>query len=243
LTGSSGTAKIVCDSVPSPSVVNIDVDESLTYTTDWNTRGGSESKPLLEIIGDEIANQMSRPRQFLSLPITEGNSTNTPHVNLLGNFQDILNSIYGPSDNLITGWTNADYDTFTSSGTAITSAIETGSSGNAKSSSFSIVDGEVLQVTLTFTYNSGAYPVVVLKDVADNNISNIVTLAAGLNVVSLTLTTTGSGTALLWIVNGAAANFSTSDICVCKKPRRFVFNRGNFKVIDREWQTELIEIL
>ena len=87
LTGYEGTANILCDGVTQ----EVAITETLEYTTDWNTRGGSESKPLLEIIGDEIANQMSRPRQYLSLPIMESNQT--PNVNLLGNFQDVLNSI------------------------------------------------------------------------------------------------------------------------------------------------------
>jgi hypothetical protein len=68
---------------------------NLLPTTLWNTRGGSENKPLLVLIGDEIAAQTVRPRQFISLPILEDNSTLPPHVNLLGNFQDDLNKVSG----------------------------------------------------------------------------------------------------------------------------------------------------
>ncbi len=72
------------------------------YSTDWNTyfKGGhstgSESKELLSIIADELAEQYSRPKQFLSLPIIEDDSSGkTPHVNILGNFQDELNQTGG----------------------------------------------------------------------------------------------------------------------------------------------------
>lgn len=68
--------------------------ETLDYSTDWNTRGGSESKELLSIIRDELTDQYSRPKQFLSLPVREFDSTGkTPHINILGNFKDELNTI------------------------------------------------------------------------------------------------------------------------------------------------------
>jgi hypothetical protein len=68
----------------------------IAYSTDWNTRGGSESKELLSIICDELTNQFSRPKHFLSLPIMENNRfSKTPHVDILGNFQDSLNQIGG----------------------------------------------------------------------------------------------------------------------------------------------------
>lgn len=68
----------------------------IAYSTDWNTRGGSESKELLSIIVDELADQYSRPKQFLSLPVREFDSTGkTPHVNLIGNFQDETNQVGG----------------------------------------------------------------------------------------------------------------------------------------------------
>jgi len=83
-----GTADIICDAVTE----EVDVDETLTPSSDWNTRGGSESKPLLEIIGDEIAAHYARPKQLLQLPIKEDKITdNLPGINLIGNFQDSLN--------------------------------------------------------------------------------------------------------------------------------------------------------
>ena len=72
--------------------------ETVSNSTYWNTRDGSESKPLLEIIGDEIASQHSRPKQQLSLPILELNNISTnPQIKLLGNFKDSLNTYSGNS--------------------------------------------------------------------------------------------------------------------------------------------------
>jgi hypothetical protein len=94
LAGTYGTANILCDGVTK----EIDVDEVLTYSTDWNTRGGSESKPILEIIGDEIADQYSRAKQLVTLPILENSLTsNLPQINILGNFKDDLNK-YGANN-------------------------------------------------------------------------------------------------------------------------------------------------
>lgn len=76
--------------------------DAIAYSTDWNTffKGGhttgSESKELLSIIVDELAEQYSRPKQFISLPLIENDSTGkTPHVNILGNFKDELNTVGG----------------------------------------------------------------------------------------------------------------------------------------------------
>jgi hypothetical protein len=65
----------------------------VTKTAVWNTRGGSESKPVLQIIGDEIAQQYGRPKQIITLPVLEGDTINTPHINVMGRFEDPLNQI------------------------------------------------------------------------------------------------------------------------------------------------------
>jgi len=63
LSGYEGTADIVCDAEEQ----EVDIDETLSSSSDWNTRGGSESKPLLEIICDEIALQYSRPKELIDM--------------------------------------------------------------------------------------------------------------------------------------------------------------------------------
>jgi len=67
--------------------------EALTFSTDWNTRSpGSESKELLQIIGDEIAKQYSRPKQLIQLPVYDTGAA-VSAIDILGNFQDDLNQI------------------------------------------------------------------------------------------------------------------------------------------------------
>ena len=66
---------------------------AISASSDWNTRSpGGESKPLLEIIGDEIAKQYSRPKQLIQMPIID-TGTAVSAINILGNFQDDLNQI------------------------------------------------------------------------------------------------------------------------------------------------------
>jgi hypothetical protein len=63
-------------------------------TSVWNTRGGSESKPVLEIIGDEIADQYSRPKQLIQFPIKETGSA-AMALNIIGCFEDSVNQLSG----------------------------------------------------------------------------------------------------------------------------------------------------
>lgn len=62
------------------------------YTSDWNTRGGAESTKLLEIIGGEVGNQYSRPKQLIQMMIKEISSTDVV-FSMIGNIQDALNQI------------------------------------------------------------------------------------------------------------------------------------------------------
>lgn len=66
----------------------------LVPTTVWNTRGGTQNKPLLHLICDEIALQFSRPKHFLDLPILEIDQAASA-LNMLGNFQDAINTLNG----------------------------------------------------------------------------------------------------------------------------------------------------
>jgi len=88
LSGYEGTADIVCDAEEQ----EVDIDETLSSSSDWNTRGGSESKPLLEIICDEIALQYSRPKELIDMALMETEDSEKTTLNLLGNFQDALNT-------------------------------------------------------------------------------------------------------------------------------------------------------
>jgi hypothetical protein len=74
-----------------------EVLETNELTTVWHKGStGTEDKPLLELIGDELALQHSLPQQFLSLPFIEkGVSSVNPLIKIVGNFQDPLNMIGG----------------------------------------------------------------------------------------------------------------------------------------------------
>lgn len=89
LSGASGTANITCDGVTE----EVFCVETITPSSTWNTRGGAEADPLLQIVCDEIALMRSRPRQFVDMIIQEQTKAAT-NLNLLGNFQDIIN-IFG----------------------------------------------------------------------------------------------------------------------------------------------------
>jgi len=97
LSGATGGANILCDGVTQAIAVGSEID---SYTTKWNTyyigghTTGSESKPLLEIIGDEIAEQYSRPKQLIQMPIEDTGSA-VSAINILGSFQDDLNKYGG----------------------------------------------------------------------------------------------------------------------------------------------------
>lgn len=65
-------------------------------TGNWNSRGGSEDAPVLDIIKDEVTAQYARPKQLIQMNISDIKSTG-PVLNILGNFTDSLNQ-YGGSD-------------------------------------------------------------------------------------------------------------------------------------------------
>jgi hypothetical protein len=91
LSGSYGTANILCDGTTKVASFK------LTASSVWNTRGGSEADPIIELTAAEIAYQFSRPKEMLlSQPIYEtGGSSITPHIDFIANFQDSLNTVGG----------------------------------------------------------------------------------------------------------------------------------------------------
>lgn len=90
LSGISGTADVTCDGVTEEA----EVTETVSPTSTWATRGGSEDKELLKIIGDEIAAQYARPKQLIQMPIMETGDAASA-LNIIGNFQDDLNQYSG----------------------------------------------------------------------------------------------------------------------------------------------------
>jgi len=122
--------------------------------------------------------------------------------------------------NLITGWANSvtvPYETFTSSGVEITSAIETGIAGRCRSSNYiSVIKGENIRVIFFLTLNSGVLPTVSLYEAASGITSDSETAVVGLNDITLTSTRTRTTYRILFS-NTAASNFSTSDVLVMRE--------------------------
>ena len=122
----------------------------------------------------------------------------------------------GTKADLITDWTNGDYATFTDAAGAITSAISASGSKYAISNEISIADDGVYKCAVFLTLISGEAPLIILTDSTVSNLSNAVTLVAGLNIVTLTATGTDAA-GFLKITNTAATNYATSKVYLWKQ--------------------------
>ena len=108
------------------------------------------------------------------------------------------------------------YDTFTTSGTSITSAIwdGTGNPVYAESDeSFSVTAGKTYIIYFTLTLNSGEAPIIDFSGVTCDQVQS----ASGINSIELTPST--SGTASLYIWNENATNYSTGSIIIINKAK------------------------
>jgi hypothetical protein len=117
-------------------------------------------------------------------------------------------------EKLVTSWTNNGYNTFTSTGSAITSAIETGIAGQSDSNAFTLNPGENITVVFFLTKvgaDPNQLPTITLEDAAG---SDTETCIAGLNVLSLTSVIGGS--CILFFANSSAGNFTTSEVYVIR---------------------------
>lgn len=118
---------------------------------------------------------------------------------------------------LTAGWTNntsAGYNTFTTSGTTISSAIESAAFGIG-SAGFPIVAGAAYRATFNLTVNSGAAPYLALAtDTNAGGIQFIHTTVAGTNRIFFTSTRTGAEFVLLYVA--ANANYSVAAFSLVK---------------------------
>ncbi|MCK4822317.1 hypothetical protein KA005_41525, partial [bacterium] len=124
-----------------------------------------------------------------------------------------------PSENLITSLANITYETFTTDGAIIISAINTVGNGEMRSNfSSDVTQGEQILVMFDFNLNSGALPTVsILNGDVTATISNTLNVTEGWNF--LTLTATRTSDAKLRFLNVANSNFSTSEIIVKRKEK------------------------
>ncbi len=123
-------------------------------------------------------------------------------------------------NNLITNpkGTSTDYDTSQVSGTTIISYINLAGNAYSYSDVFSnVIKGEVITLITYLSLTSGQLPSVLLESdsTGTDPLSASTQLAAGLNVISMTVTKS-STTALLKIINTDASDFFTSEILLIR---------------------------
>lgn len=242
LSGTSGTADITCNGVTAE--ISVGKTTEIVPSTKWyilneNSSEGTADE-LLDLMAAEVAKQYSRSTHFIQMPIQELSGEST--LNLIGNLQD-TESVGTTGSNLMTdpdGIVQA-YDTFTIDGIKVTSAITVGYS-YAMSNIFSVLEGEIIQVNINLTLNSGQTPSITIADGLTYQ-SETVQLINGINKISLKINSS-SVNATLMFTNQQAANWSTGDIEVYHTGvRKYVINRGTFEVRSRRWNLDLQEMV
>jgi hypothetical protein len=233
LSGTNGTANITCDGVTK----EVSLSNALKETTTWNTRGGSEAKPLLEIIGDELADQYSRPKQLVQMPVYD-DGTAVSYLSVLGHYQDDLNKVITGSQ-LVTQWNNNGFDYLDLLYNQIVSATDAGGSYYAcYTNNISLTENDIIKIVFDINIISGSLPSLFIGDGTTFLEYDIIN---GYNVFQFEAPTTDDYIVLL---NGTSATNLTAIIEVYKLINRaFVFNRGAFNVKSRTWNMDLIEII
>ena len=121
----------------------------------------------------------------------------------------------GKGSGLVVSWSNySGYSTFTSVGSAIISAITSGSAVSYAISNNcgSIKSGDKIEISINATQNSGALPSVYLRDPSLAVISNSVQVAAGANTITLTATADSENFTVWLQTTTIASNWSTAEI-------------------------------
>lgn len=122
------------------------------------------------------------------------------------------NTVIG--SNLVTGWTNSTpaYETFTSSGPDVTSAVNSSDNAMAVSNKLGLVANNVYKITITVTVNSGDAPQIALSDASASNKPDLdwTQLSAGSNVVSVTYSGSIADTDYLWFYQTTNGDWSAT---------------------------------
>jgi len=128
-----------------------------------------------------------------------------------------LYHLKGTSASLITDpdGGGTDYDTFTISGIAVTSAINEADAAYAMSNNINVSDEDVIKVAVFLTLNSGQAPKVRIRSTGGDTNGNQETLVEGLNMVILTMTG-DDASSKFELSNTAASNYALSSIYVFK---------------------------
>jgi hypothetical protein len=243
LSGTNGTADITCNGVTAE--ISVGETTEIAPSKKWyilnEDSSESTADELLDLMAVEVAKQYSRATHFIQMPIQE--LSGETNLNLIGNLQD-TESFGIVGSNLMTdpNGTSDDYDTFDINGIRITSAITDGPA-TALSNIFAVTEGETIQVNIDLTLNSGQAPGIAIGVNILTILTEVVQLTNGINKVSLKINSS-SAVAKLIIVNGEPSNWSTGDIEVYHTGvRKYVINRGEFRVRSRRWTLDLQEMV
>lgn len=136
---------------------------------------------------------------------------------------NIINNLNSPEDtqsyididsftvadvNKITSWVNVSYDSFSSTRSKVTAAVEAGVQGVADSNLFPVAAGKYYQITAFLVLNSGTAPSVGMYDGANSGFDVSPTaLMSGMNTITYQASITGNNAHLV-ISNVVATNFS-----------------------------------
>ena len=226
-TGGSAIYKVI---IGQPQVEHIP-------TTAWSTRGGSENKPLLELIGDELAQHYSRAKQLVDLQMWESNPGPST-FNMIGSLQDDINKHSTEAN--YTGWTNANFIAFSSDGLNITQAIGLAGTGYAYTNSIPVRKGDIIHINMTVTINSGPF---IKFYLFEDGIRRSGTTEVNTGQYGIDLIAYETSNPRIQVETTGASDFELSDVTISMTVnRKFIPNRGTFNVKSRMWKIDLIEL-
>ena len=166
---------------------------------------------VIDVNGTPVVAEADIASSTIEAP-TEGAATISIEFSAKGG----LYMLTGDFAELITEWTNGDYDTFTTSGTAISACVNDAGTAYADSDAIDITDEDVVKVFTFLTLTSGELPYLELVAEADGAaVSNQVQMTEGVSVTTLIATSTDS-TSYLEISNTGASSFAIGSTYVFK---------------------------
>jgi len=200
----NGTRRATCDFDGLYSTTGLSAEDLITYIT-----GRTSCTLLIDGGGYPIIGE-ARPKNLsVNAPQEEASAISGSFA-----FDGPAWMLIGDYAQLNTSWTNVSFETLTSTGTLISSGIDS-SSGYIRSNALDIEDASVYKIVLFVTKTSGTLPTADLVSSIISVISTRVALTEGVNVITLTSTAAATAGYLRFIADNAV-NFNTSKIYLFK---------------------------
>jgi parallel beta-helix repeat protein len=136
-------------------------------------------------------------------------NNNIYQLNPPGNGYTDITTFTPPSVNFVNSWTNVDYDTFTSTGANVTSAINIVADGKADSTLYTVYANSWYKVTIVLDLNSGTAPTAFIYN-GSSGAPAIITsqlLVNGVNTI-IYQETVGGASGHVLLSNTSATNYS-----------------------------------